>query len=103
MGRGYQGQGHRPSSGLIQALHQGWVRRGVCVCPMRGTGGGGGGVMVAENCSGGGGAAVDKEEVNDGESKASVCLVDHVLHGNCPDVMILRSQRRTVAYYSTGE
>ena len=30
----------------------------------------GGGVMVAENCSGGGGgAAVDREEVNDGESK----------------------------------
>jgi hypothetical protein len=42
MGRGDQGQGHRPSSGLIHALHQGWERRGVCVCPMRGTGGGGG-------------------------------------------------------------
>ena len=34
---------------------------------------------------------------------ASVCLVDHVLHGNCPDVMTLGSQRRTVAYYSTGQ
>ena len=34
---------------------------------------------------------------------ASVCLVDHVLHGNCPDVMTLGSQRRAVAYYSRGE
>ena len=34
---------------------------------------------------------------------ASVCLVDHVLHGNCPDVMTLESQRRAVAYYSRGE
>ena len=34
---------------------------------------------------------------------ASVCLVDHVLHGNCPNVMTLGSQRRTVAYYSRGE
>ena len=34
---------------------------------------------------------------------ATVCLVDHVLHGNCPDVMILGSQRRTVAYYSRGK
>ena len=34
---------------------------------------------------------------------ASVCLVDHVLHGNCPDVMTLGNQRRTVAYYSMGE
>ena len=43
MGRGYQGQGHRPSSGLIHALHQGvGAPRCVCVCPMRGTGGGGG-------------------------------------------------------------
>ena len=66
MGRGDQGPGHRPSCGLIHALHRAWVRRGVCVCPMRGTGGGGG-VMVAGNCSGGGGAAVDREEVNDGE------------------------------------
>ena len=68
MGRGYQGQGHRPSSGLIHALHQGvGAPRCVCVCPMRGTGGG---VMVAENCSGGGGgAAVDREEVNDGEKQ----------------------------------
>ena len=33
---------------------------------------------------------------------AGVCLVDHVLHGNCPDVMTLGSQRRTVAYYSRG-
>ena len=35
--------------------------------------------------------------------RASVCLVDHVLHGNCPDVMTLGSQRRTVAYYSRGD
>ena len=34
---------------------------------------------------------------------ASVCLVGHVLHGDCPDVMILGSQRRTVAYYTRGE
>ena len=34
---------------------------------------------------------------------AIVCLVDHVLHGNCPDVMTLGSQRRTVAYYTRGE
>ena len=33
----------------------------------------------------------------------SVCLVDHVLHGNCPDVMTLGSQRRAVAYYSRKE
>ena len=33
---------------------------------------------------------------------ASVCLVDHVLHGDCPDVMTLGSQRRTVAYYTKG-
>ena len=34
---------------------------------------------------------------------ASVCLVDHVLHGDCLDVMTLGSQRRTVAYYTRGE
>ena len=34
---------------------------------------------------------------------ASVCLVDHVLHGDCPNVMTLGSQGRTVAYYSRGE
>ena len=34
---------------------------------------------------------------------ARLCLVDHVLHGNCPDVMTLESQRRAVAYYSRGE
>ena len=34
---------------------------------------------------------------------ASVCLVDHVLHGNCPDVMTLGSQRRAVASYSREE
>ena len=34
---------------------------------------------------------------------ASVCLVDHVLHGNCPDVMTLGSHRRAVAYYSREE
>ena len=69
MGRGYQGQGHRPSSGLIHALHQGvGAPRCVCVSHARHRGGGGGGVMVAENCSGGG-AAVDREEVNDGEKQ----------------------------------
>ena len=34
---------------------------------------------------------------------ASVCHVYHVLHGRCPDVMTLGSQRRTVASYSGGE
>ena len=34
---------------------------------------------------------------------ASVCLIDHVLHGNCHDVMTLASQRRAVAFYSRGE
>ena len=34
---------------------------------------------------------------------ASVCLVDHVLHGSYPDVMTLGSQRRAVAFYSRGE
>ena len=34
---------------------------------------------------------------------ASVSLVDHVVHGNCPDVMTLGSQRRAVPYYSRGE
>ena len=34
---------------------------------------------------------------------ASVCLVDHVLQGDCPDAMTLGSHRRTVAYYSRGE
>ena len=55
MGRGYQGQGHRPSSRLIHALHQGvGAPRCVCVSHARHRGGGGE-VMVAENCSGGGG------------------------------------------------
>ena len=34
---------------------------------------------------------------------ASVCLVDHVLHGDWPDIMTLGSQRRTVAYYTKGQ
>ena len=34
---------------------------------------------------------------------ASVCLVDHVLHGNYSDVMTLGSQRRAVSYNSRGE
>ena len=34
---------------------------------------------------------------------ASVCLVHHVLQGNCPDAMTLGSQRRAVAFYSRGE
>ena len=53
MGRGYQRQGHRPSSGLIHAPLQGvGAPRCVCVSHARHRGGGG---MVAENCSGGGG------------------------------------------------
>ena len=65
MGRGYLGQGHRPSSGLIHALHQGvGAPRCVCVSHARHRGCGG---IIAENCSGGGGAAVDREEVNDGK------------------------------------
>ena len=43
------------------------MRRGVCVCPMRGTGGGGGAWLPKTAVGGGGGAAVDREEVNDGE------------------------------------
>ena len=35
--------------------------------------------------------------------QGSVCVVDHVLHGDCPDVMTLGSQQRTVAYYTRGE
>ena len=43
MGRGYQGQGHRPSSGLIHALHEGvGAPRCVCVSHARHRGGGGG-------------------------------------------------------------
>ena len=38
-----------------------------------------------------------------GSYPASVCLVDHVLHGYCPNVMTLVSQRRAVAYYTRGE
>ena len=34
---------------------------------------------------------------------ASVCLVDHVVHGICPDVMTFGSQQRAVARYSRGE
>ena len=34
---------------------------------------------------------------------ASVCLVYHVLHGDCSDVMTLGSQPRTVAYYTRGD
>ena len=34
---------------------------------------------------------------------ASVCLVDHVLHGDCPDVMTLGGQRRRLADYTRGE
>ena len=33
---------------------------------------------------------------------ATVCLVDHVLHDICPNVMTLWSQRRAVAFYSRG-
>ena len=35
--------------------------------------------------------------------QASVCLVDHLLQGDCPHVMTLGSQRRTLAYYSRGK
>ena len=42
MGLGYLGQGHRPSSGLIHALHQGvGAPRCVCVSHARHRGGGG--------------------------------------------------------------
>ena len=34
---------------------------------------------------------------------ASVCFVDHVLHGICPNVMTLGSQQRAVAFYSREE
>ena len=34
---------------------------------------------------------------------AIVCLVDHVLHGICPNVMTLGSQRRAVGFYSRGD
>ena len=34
---------------------------------------------------------------------AVVCFADHVLRGNCPDVMTLASQRRASAFYSRGE
>ena len=34
---------------------------------------------------------------------ASVCLVDHVVHGICTSVMTFGSQRRAVAFYSRGE
>ena len=34
---------------------------------------------------------------------ASVCLVDHVVQGNCPDGMTLGSQRKTVVFYYRGE
>ena len=70
MGRGYQGQGHRPSSGLIHALHQG-VGAPTCVCvshPRHRAGGGGGGSWLPKTAVGGG-AAVDREEVNDGEKQ----------------------------------
>ena len=33
----------------------------------------------------------------------SVCLVDHLVHGICPNVVTLESQRRPVAFYSSGE
>ena len=72
MGCGYQGQGHRPSSGLIHALHQG-VGAPRCVCVYharhRGGGGGGHGCQKLQWGGGGGGAAVDREEVNDGEKQ----------------------------------
>ena len=35
--------------------------------------------------------------------QASLCLPDHVLRGNCRDVMTLGSQQRAVAFYSTGQ
>ena len=34
---------------------------------------------------------------------ASVCLVEHVLHAKCSDVMTLGSQRRAVVFYSSRE
>ena len=35
--------------------------------------------------------------------RTSVRLVDHVVHGICPDVMTLGSQQRALAFYSRGE
>ena len=40
---------------------------------------------------------------HDCSQPANVCLVDHVLHGYCPNVMTLVRQRRTVASYTRGE
>ena len=34
---------------------------------------------------------------------ASVCLVDHVVHANCPDVMTFGNKQRAVAFYSRGK
>ena len=34
---------------------------------------------------------------------ASVCLVDHLLHGICPNVLTLGSTQRAVTCYSRGE
>ena len=66
MGRGYLGQGLRPSSGLIHALLQG-VGAPRCVCVPCEAQGGGGGHGCRKLQWGGGGAAVDREEVDDGE------------------------------------
>ena len=64
MGRGYLGQGLRPSSGLIHALLQGvGAPRCVCVSHARHRGGG----AWLPKTAVGGGAAVDREEVDDGE------------------------------------
>ena len=64
MGPGYLGQNHRPSSGLIHALHQGvGAPRCVCVSHVRHRGGG---AWLPNNAVGGGGT-VDREEVNEGE------------------------------------
>ena len=66
MGRGYLGQGLRPSSGLIHGLLQGvGAPRCVCVSHARHRGGGGHGCGKLQ--WGGGRAAVDREEVDDEE------------------------------------
>ena len=66
MGRGYQGQGHRPSSGLIHELHQG-VGAASCACVSHARHRGGGSWFPKTAV--GGGAAIDSEEVNDGEKQ----------------------------------
>ena len=65
--------------------------------------------LLAEHFSCNGGALLMVTSVNQVtpyqvcSHAASVCLVYHVLHGNCPDVITFGSQHRAVAFYSRGE